>query len=129
MFFVKFWKSIKSLYLAFLKYVRLFLLYFDLFWLILTCFCVFYEYFVSVCKNMHKFNPENHYLFKNHLHFLKSYKIKSGAVRTFYTTQKDCFRHSSPNVRNNKRSVEVCSLQFLIRVSVNPLTLTTTTVI
>ena len=78
---------------------------------------------------MHKFNLENHYLFKNYLHFLKSYKIKSGAVRTFYTTQKDCFRHLTPNARNNKRSVEVCSLQFLIRISVNPLTLTTTTVI
>ena len=35
---------------------------------------------------MHKFSPDNHYVFKNHLHFLKSPKIEYGAVRTFYTT-------------------------------------------
>ena len=36
---------------------------------------------------MHKFGPENHYVFTNHLHFLKFPKIEYGAVRTFYTTR------------------------------------------
>ena len=35
---------------------------------------------------MHKFNPENHYHLRIIFIFCKSYKIKSGAVRTFYTT-------------------------------------------
>ena len=80
-----FCKTIKNLYPTFLRYFGLFLLYFRLFWLILTYFCVFFEYFVRICENMHKYSPDSHYVFKNHLHSLKSPKIEYGAVRTFYT--------------------------------------------
>ena len=35
---------------------------------------------------MCEFNPKNHYYFNDSLHFFKSYKVKSEAVRTFNTT-------------------------------------------
>ena len=41
---------------------------------------------MTICKNMCEFNPKNHYYFNDSLHFFKSYKIKSEAVRTFNTT-------------------------------------------
>ena len=68
-------------------------LFMTYFWLILTYFSsflvyllVFYEYVMRICKNMCKFNPNNHYYFNDALHFFKSYKIKSEPGGTFNTT-------------------------------------------
>ena len=44
---------------------------------------------MRICKNMCKFNPNNHYYFNDSLQIFKSYKIKSEPDRTFNTSSDD----------------------------------------